>query len=60
MNTERDRVKEMMANMAKGKEAGRKIKYDKTRKTVNVESPFEYSDPDEKIIITPEDTKFYG
>jgi molybdopterin/thiamine biosynthesis adenylyltransferase len=59
MNTERDRVREIMINMAKGKETGKKIKYDKTRKTINVESPFDYSDPDEKINITPEDTKFY-
>ena len=48
-----------MINMAKGKEAGKKMKYDKTRKTINVESPFEYSDPDDTIRITPEDTNFY-
>ena len=58
MKSEKDRIREMMANMAKGKETGRKLKYDRVNKRFGFESASD--DPDETIRITPQDTKFYG
>jgi hypothetical protein len=57
MKTEKDRIREILANMAMGKETGRRIKYDRVNKALGFESA--YDDPDDTIRITPEDTKFY-
>jgi molybdopterin/thiamine biosynthesis adenylyltransferase len=56
MISEQDRVKEIISNMSKGNEVGQKLVYDKVNKTVRTVS--EFTDPDNAIEITPEDTKF--
>ena len=57
MKSETDRVREMIENMAKGKETGRRLKFDRVNKRFGFESVFD--DPDDTIRITPEDMKFY-
>lgn len=58
MVSEQDRIRKMILNMAKGKEAGQKLVYDAVNKTIKPVSKF--TDPDNTIKITPEDTKFSG
>jgi len=58
MGTERERIRETIINMAKGKEAGQKLLYDRDSKSIRPES--NTTDPDNTISITPEDNIFGG
>ncbi len=58
MESEQDRVRRIMQDIAEGNTAGDKLVYDKDTKTLRPASPYE--DRDRTINVTPQDMSVYG
>jgi hypothetical protein len=57
MEREQDRVERVITEMAKGKDMGDKLGYDRRTKTFRLKSKV---DPDACTEVTPEDNIFYS
>jgi len=57
MGSEQDRIRRIMEDMARGKDIGNKLVYDRNAKTVKPVS--KYQDPDDTIKISPSDADLF-